>query len=297
MMPALEEGRKAGLRHDPQQCPSSVLARCEAGSISVRLAEFNWNEQELFLDRDHGNSIRLRLHPHNLALQGQIDGSNWKGIGTLTLLPDGSEIKAVGPRGRAKVLLCCLSDAWVQDVVHDKISLRAIDPTACLDIGSAGAKSSLMRIARELTNPGLASDSLIEGCLQTAIVELARDVGYENVRINTGNRRLSQGELTRIHEMIEELEPLKPSLSLMAAEIGVSTSHFRHLFRSAAGRSFQDYVHQLRIEKAHRLLADRTCSMKVAAHRLGFSSPSAFSVAFKRSTGMLPTTYRQILRQ
>lgn len=290
-----EEGMEGEMLHDSQQCSSNVLACYEAGPISVRLAEFNWNDQEPFLDRDHGNSIRLRLYPDNVALRGQIDGSNWSGFGALTLLPDGSEIKAVGPKGRATVLTCCLQDEWIQDVVHEKLSLRAIDPATCLNIGSTGAKSSLTRIARELANPGLASDSLIEGCLQTAIVELVRDVCCESDKTNP-NGRLSQRDLTRIREMIEELEPLRPSLSVLAAKIGVSTSHFRHLFRSAAGCSFQEYMIRLRIEKAQRLLADRSCSMKLAAHRLGFSSPSAFSFAFKRSTGMRPTTYKQMIR-
>lgn len=57
------------------------------------------------------------------------------------------------------------------------------------------------------------------------------------------------------------------------------------------GTTFRDVVCDARIELAKQLLRTGGLGPQALAHRLGFSEPAAFRRAFKRRTGMTPSTY------
>ena len=62
------------------------------------------------------------------------------------------------------------------------------------------------------------------------------------------------------------------------------------------GASFFEYVNQLRIEEAKRLLTETTRSdlhVIEAAYMVGFNNKVSFNTAFKKATGMTPTEYRR----
>jgi AraC family transcriptional regulator len=63
-------------------------------------------------------------------------------------------------------------------------------------------------------------------------------------------------------------------------------------FRVSRGCSIGDHVAQSRLTNAKRLLATEQ-SVKAIAYSLGFSSPSSFSYAFRRSVGETPRDFRQ----
>jgi AraC family transcriptional regulator len=63
-------------------------------------------------------------------------------------------------------------------------------------------------------------------------------------------------------------------------------------FRVSRGCSIGDYLAQARIDMAKRRLASEE-SIKAVAIAMGFGSPSNFTSAFRRSTGMTPGQFRQ----
>jgi AraC-like DNA-binding protein len=61
----------------------------------------------------------------------------------------------------------------------------------------------------------------------------------------------------------------------------------------ADGTSFQDVLEAKRRQLALRYLGVDRQSVKATAYRLGFSDPAAFSRAFKRWTGLSPSSVRE----
>ena len=60
--------------------------------------------------------------------------------------------------------------------------------------------------------------------------------------------------------------------------------------------SFPALVNNLRVSEARRMLADekyRHYSIEGIARSVGFSSKSAFNVAFKKITGLTPSFFRE----
>lgn len=78
----------------------------------------------------------------------------------------------------------------------------------------------------------------------------------------------------------------------VSARLGLSPSHFRHLFRQATGKPFHRYVVELRLERARQLLAGTNMPIQEVAHAVGFASPAHFSRIFTRHFGAPPSSLR-----
>ena len=75
-----------------------------------------------------------------------------------------------------------------------------------------------------------------------------------------------------------------------ADEVHAGVRTLSRLFRAETGLSFSEWRTQVRIRAAIQLLADGT-SVGATARAVGYSKPSAFIDAFRRSTGQTPGTY------
>jgi len=75
----------------------------------------------------------------------------------------------------------------------------------------------------------------------------------------------------------------------LAKKMGVGYRHFRRLFQEATGLAPHQYLLNLRLNQAKRLLVDLPVA-EVAA-RVGFTDPLYFSRIFKRKVGVAPTRW------
>lgn len=74
----------------------------------------------------------------------------------------------------------------------------------------------------------------------------------------------------------------------VAGIVGLSTSHFRHLFKQRTGQPFQKYLMSLRLEKARERLMTGNESVTAVAKSVGFASLSHFSRRFTERFGVSP---------
>ncbi|MFN8218722.1 MAG: AraC family transcriptional regulator [Fimbriimonadales bacterium] len=80
----------------------------------------------------------------------------------------------------------------------------------------------------------------------------------------------------------------------VASELGLSTSHFRHLFKEATGQPFHRYLIALRLEHARRMLIEHDIPVSEVAYAVGFSGLAHFSRAFAQRFGASPSTIRRL---
>lgn len=81
---------------------------------------------------------------------------------------------------------------------------------------------------------------------------------------------------------------------LIATRLGLSTSHFRHLFREVTGSSFNRYLSSLRLEKAKEMIVeDNFRSINEVAVACGFHAASHFTRAFSARFSVSPTEMRK----
>lgn len=85
--------------------------------------------------------------------------------------------------------------------------------------------------------------------------------------------------------------------SEMARYVGLSTSHFRHLFRMATGQPFHKYLMSVRLEKARQMLMDHDLGVSEIARSVGFASSAHFTRTFVKRFNVPPSAIRQSARQ
>jgi AraC-like DNA-binding protein len=79
----------------------------------------------------------------------------------------------------------------------------------------------------------------------------------------------------------------------VASQLGLSTSHFRFLFKEATGQPFHKYLVSLRLEKARKLLVEEEMAVSAVAKAVGFTGLSHFSRAFTQRFSVSPTQIRR----
>ncbi len=82
------------------------------------------------------------------------------------------------------------------------------------------------------------------------------------------------------------------NLSTTAEKVHMNATYLGQLFKKVLGKSFVQYVTELRIEEAKRLLKNPYLKVYEVADKVGYDNFSYFNVVFKKYMGMSPTDYR-----
>jgi transcriptional regulator GlxA family with amidase domain len=85
-------------------------------------------------------------------------------------------------------------------------------------------------------------------------------------------------------------QPLR--IGELASTFGISSRNLSRRFTTATGRGPQAYLQHMRVEHAKRLLETTDDPVDRVRFRVGYHDPAAFRRAFKDSTGVAPSEYR-----
>lgn len=83
------------------------------------------------------------------------------------------------------------------------------------------------------------------------------------------------------------------SLQEIAAAVDCSVFHLCRVFREETGTTIHRYRHQLRLRRSLELVAEPDSDLTDVAFRLGFSSHSHFTAAFRKAFGTTPSEFRR----
>ena len=89
------------------------------------------------------------------------------------------------------------------------------------------------------------------------------------------------------HYMTEEI-----SLNTVAISVGMSPSYFSSIFSKEAGKTFVEYLTEVRIEKAKEFLMCSSMKTSEIGYEVGYKDPHYFSYIFKKVQGCSPKEYR-----
>lgn len=80
----------------------------------------------------------------------------------------------------------------------------------------------------------------------------------------------------------------------LAVQVNLSPSRFRHLFKQETGTTPVQYLKEVRLRHAAKLLRTSFLTIKQILERVGLGSNAHFVHDFRRLYGMTPTAYRRI---
>jgi AraC-like DNA-binding protein len=129
-----------------------------------------------------------------------------------------------------------------------------------------------------------AEDDIAEAC--RAGVQLAVR-GYFPSRTSP-----TEGIIERAIAYVERHSSQPLTDEIVADRFGLSTSHFRHLFKQVTRQPFHRYLLSVRLERAREELLNGEQKVSAIASRLGFASPAHFSRVFVQKFGVTPSALR-----
>ena len=83
----------------------------------------------------------------------------------------------------------------------------------------------------------------------------------------------------------------------IAGEVDMSVAHFSRVFKQELGRTVIDYLNEIRIKAAKKMLLNETASITEIAHRCGFNSLSYMSTCFSDYNDLSPSDYRDMFQE
>lgn len=83
-----------------------------------------------------------------------------------------------------------------------------------------------------------------------------------------------------------------PSVGYCAEQMHLSPNYFGDLIKKETGKSAQEYIQLVVMEKVKELLAESNKTVSEIAYELGFKYPHHLSRVFKKVTGTTPNEYR-----
>ena len=197
------------------------------------------------------------------------------------------------------------------DSLHVHLPRAALDDLA-LEVGAAPVGD--VRVPMGWTTP----DSVIPQ-FQSSIVEalagaeapsllysdhllqiIARHIAYTyggmrlEVNVQGG---LAPWQSRRAKDLIANSLAHQVSLEQVAAECGLSSSHFARSFKASTGTTPHEWLQKCRVNHARKMLRSPSLSLVDIAADCGFADQSHFTRIFRRATGETPGNWRRIRGQ
>lgn len=119
--------------------------------------------------------------------------------------------------------------------------------------------------------------------------ELGNWIGSRMESLKGGSK--TEKIVASVKKYVQENYKEKLTLAMIANAIGISQGYLSSVFKKQTGSNLNDYVNQVKIEKARELLGLHEYMMYEISDMLGFENPYYFSKVFKKIMGMTPSEY------
>lgn len=111
---------------------------------------------------------------------------------------------------------------------------------------------------------------------------------YAKIAVEDDSRRILKVKNFISNNYMDEIR-----LATLADMAGMSPSAFSRFFKLHTGRNLSDYIIDIRLGYASRMLVDTTDSISKISFECGFNNLSNFNRIFKRKKGCSPSEFRE----
>lgn len=240
----------------------------------------------------------IPLHWHNfieieLVLEGTADNIH-NGIfssikrGHVSLLRI-NDYHAVKNSKNLRILNLCIKDsAFSKNMLTQLNSTKNI---ISLDLDDETFKTVLFlcEACIKENSHSLRNNDYIKNLLECILILLLRLTPERSKPMKKYQNDQLNDAINYLHNHFRE----NPSLSTVASIAHYSVTHFSHVFHKKIGRSYNDYLNELKISYAKQILTTTDLKIIDAGYQSGFNSYNNFYSTFKHYTGLSPAEYKK----
>jgi len=198
--------------------------------------------------------------------------------------------------GPSTILSINLSQALLRETADRlRINTDVVRIVPSLQVRDPQLEHIAWAIKAEIETPSF-TGRLFGDCLGTALAAhlLSR---YSTAKNGARSERgLSNRQIRRIDEYITENLDRDLSLAELSRVLGMGSSHFKVLFRTALGVPVHQYVIKQRVDRAAHMLSRPGATISEVALYAGFADPSHMARWMRRLLGVTPSEIRQATR-
>lgn len=214
--------------------------------------------------------------------------------GTISVIPDGCDA-CFGAEGTIEVSQVRLDDGRLQ-ATAERVAGGRVVLVGRLAFADPTAAAIVELICREAAADGPTARLFLEQAVELLCVQLVRAHAAPGDRRPGGAPRgLADWQVKRVTGYMADHLDEDIGLDTLAALVRLSRFHFCTAFRLATGATPHEWLVARRIARARELLADTGRSVTEIALAVGYRTPSAFAVAFRKGVGMPPSQFRRAL--
>ncbi len=177
-------------------------------------------------------------------------------------------------------------------------ALRGLPRIIHVGAGAIGQEAQLgaltAALTRELDRPSAGSQAVIDRLIDLLLVYALRScLDRPDAAGAAWVAGLRNPDLGRALKAIHNHPARDWTVARLAREAGQSRSAFAAAFSRTLGQTPLAYLTQWRMTLATALLRETRLGIAAVAQRVGYRNPYAFATAFKRTTGVAPSTVRR----
>lgn len=216
--------------------------------------------------------------------------------GTITLIPQGADGRwdIAGP---IEVSHVYLPDERIQACAEVLAGGRRVELLGRVGFDDPSAARILEMLSREAQLHDPSARLFVEQAVDLLCTQLVR--GHSSFSALEGEPvrgGLADWQVKRVTAYMCERLEAEIGLDELAGLVGLSRFHFCTAFRKATGRSPYAWLVLQRMAEAKRLLAAAPdLPVTEIGLSVGYQTPSAFTAAFRKATGVTPSEYRRRL--
>lgn len=156
--------------------------------------------------------------------------------------------------------------------------------------GDASIRELMEGLYREETEKQFGYKLAMKGKIYELITYLLRNYVAENLTDRENLKRTQN--LTRLNTVLQYVQDNYTDLitiAQLADLIHLSEYRFCHLFKESVGKSPLNYINEVRLKNAHRLLEERDMTISEVATAVGFQDYNNFGRLFRKYYGYTPS--------
>jgi len=208
--------------------------------------------------------------------------------GDLSLIPGGWRT-TVWSEERSDFIQLELGNEFVRRAAGG--SANDVDLPCLFTFADPLCRELTLSMVAEAQTSGPAARMYVESA---AVVLAQRLASLKGRSVAPGSRPgLPSEVLRRAKEFLHGEMNRNPGITELSAAVGMNVDHFSRMFKRSTGLAPHQYLGNIRLERAKRLLAEGDAQIIEIAYEIGYANPSQFSAFFRKRTGLSPSEFRR----
>ncbi len=198
-----------------------------------------------------------------------------------------------------RIIVFCQPEQILAGLAGSHPEIRQTMSTSCKVILNdrlrLAVEELLTLLLQESNEPQRYSDEILQLELCRLVLLLLRQGIFSYAELSPREGYSSDIEKALKYMALNYMLPL--TLSEVASQCSLCPTYFSRKFRQVTGSTFKEYLNEIRLRQAARMLSATGASVTKIATACGFSSSNYFKDLFRKKTGLSPRAYRhQITR-